>query len=343
MITLLLACSGIFFCLYLYVRFSYLIVPILQSTNYEVKLKVFNRDGYYKFEPGVYSNEQKSSSFSINADGFRGSTLKADMRAKYSVVALGESSTMGIEVDDSDTWPALLEAQLRAATRDVAVFNAGVGGINSTQMVNLYGKEIRDLKPKVIIYYAGRNDQALGTGLSRYPGTHSWPAGFANWFKQFLIFKKFQFRYFQYIVFGKQYVDLFPNVNPWQYIYERNLRQLIQYAKEDKACFIIAQQIMPFDKAIREDIVKQDFNRARRKISAEQLAWPDLFRQIDVYEAQVNIAKDTNIPFVALFSIEEKFNDGLFQPSDTVHLTKEGNAFIAVKLAESIPTLCRSN
>ena len=89
--------------------------------------------------------------------------------------------------------------------------------------------------------------------------------------------------------------------------------------------------------------MKQDFNRARRKISAEQLAWPDLFRQIDVYEAQVNIAKDTDIPFVALFSSAEKFNDGLFQPSDTIHLTKEGNAFIAAKLAEVMPTLCRAN
>lgn len=342
-ITLSMTCSSIFLCVFLYLRFSYLIVPIVQSTEYEVKLKISQREGYYKFEPGMYYNDSKSSAFSINADGFRGATRKADLHTKYSIVALGESSTMGIEVADPYTWPALLETQLNKLGRGFATLNAGVGGINSTQMLRLYEAEIRDLKPRAIIYYAGRNDQALGLALSRYPGNQNWPSGFTNWFKQYLIFKKFQFRYFQFRVFGKQYLDLLPNVNPWQRIYERNLSHLIQYAKEDKTCFIIMQQMMPYEKTIIDDILKQDFNSARKKISTEQVAWPDLFRQLDVYESQVKIAKATDTPFVTLYSDVEKFTDGLFQPSDTIHLTKEGNALIAEKLTNVIADMCKLN
>ena len=323
-----------------YLRYSYILVPFKAVADYELKLKIAEKDGYYKFEPGIYENTQMGSVFSINVDGFRGPIKKSDLKDKYSVVALGESSTMGIEVNDPHTWPELLGGMLQTKGLDAVVFNAGVGGINSSQMLNMYKYEVKDLNPKVIIYYAGRNDHGLGGGLTRYPGQEKWPGGFLNWFKQYLIFKKMEIRFFQYRILGKQYFDIFPWVNRWIPLYEDNLTQIIKLAKSSGTCFIIAQQIMPYDEILSGYLQKHDFEGARRVFSSDRANWPELFRQIDLYEAQVRVARDNQVPFVSLLGESGFYDHGLFFQNDTVHLSAKGNQFIASQLVGKIDRLC---
>ena len=324
----------------LYLRFSYLLNPIEQNVTYELKLKITRHEGYYKFEPGIYFNKPKGSTFLINADGFRGTVSKGDLKGKHSIVAMGESSTMGIEVDNLYTWPSLLQRRLEAKGFDSAVLNAGIGGINSTQMLSLYRSEIHFLKPEIIIYYAGRNDQALGAEMPRFPGTPRWPDGFSNWMKQYLVFKKFEMRFWQYKILGREYVDFLPSVNRWQSLYEANLINLIREAKANKTCFIIVLQLMPYDKKISEMVVNRQFELAKRSFKSEIDAWPDLFRQLDVYQSQTRVAAATGVPVIELFSEQTGDMSVLFQPGDTIHLTKEGNDFLAAHMSRSLERLC---
>jgi lysophospholipase L1-like esterase len=326
--------------IFAYLRFSYLLVPFKDGVTYELKLRVLQRDGYYKFEPGSYENGQMGSTFTINSDGFRGTTKKSDLTERYSIIALGESSTMGIEVDDDYTWPAILDRLLVARNIDSVVFNAGVGGINSSQMRQMYLQEIKPLKPKVVIYYGGRNDHGLGGGLTRFPGPDKWSGGFVNWLRQFVVYKKAELRYLQYRVFGREYLDFLPSINRWIPTYERNLEQLIQYAKADRTCFVIAQQVMPFDKVLAKYLQNNQFEEARKHFFTERSAWPELFRQLDLYESQLKIARANNIPTVNFFTETGFIADDLFIPNDTVHLSEAGNRFIASQLANEIFSVC---
>ena len=338
-ILLSLTCIGCLVLFTLYLRFSYLIVPFHQTVNYEIKLKVAPREGYYKFEPGVYQNPSMSTSFTINSDGFRGVIQKSDLQNGLSIVALGESSTMGIEVNDGDTWPALLQDQLALGGLPSNILNTGVGGINSTQMLSLYKKEIADIKPSIIVYYAGRNDHGLGVGFSRFPGFAAWPNGFWNWVKNYLVFKKTEFRFIQYKLFGKELIDVLPKINQWLPIYGTHLAKLIELTKSEGTCFIIAQQLMPFEPKTVAYLSQNKYDAARASVSIANPAWTELFRQIDLYELQSAIANKYQIPFLNLIEKSDFNNTKLFV--DTVHLTKEGNSFIASHLTEAVQKTCK--
>ena len=329
-------------CIFLsYLRFSYLIVPFKQVAAYEMKLKVSQQSGYFKFQPGTYDNAQMGIIYLINADGLRGITTKSDLKDAYSVIAFGESSTMGIEVEDDQTWPEQLSRRLVQKGLNSRVLNAGVGGINSLQMLNFYQTELSELKPKVVIYYAGRNDHGLGSGLTRFPGAAAWPQGFWHWFKQYFVFTKAQISFYQYKLFGAQYLDFFSNVNPWLVKYKANLSKLIEQTKYDKTCFVIAQQMMPFEKKTIAYLKDQKYDQARASISLQDASWPELFRQVALFEAQAELAAKYRVPVVELLSAPNFLSEGLFV--DTVHLTAKGNEFIASHLAQELPDLCASS
>ena len=330
---------GFCVCIFLsYLRFSYVIVPFKQVAAYEMKLKVWQQSGYFKFQPGTYDNPQMGVVYLINAEGFRGVTTKSDLKDAYSIIAFGESSTMGIEVADDQTWPEQLNRRLVQNGLNNRVLNAGVGGINSLQMLSLYQTELSELKPKVVIYYAGRNDHGLGSGLTRFPGTAAWPQGFWHWFKQYLIFTKAKMSFYQYKLFGTQYLDFFPGVNPWVSHYKANLSKLIEQAKRDKTCFVIAQQMMPFEKKTIAYLKEQKYDQARASISVQDALWPELFRQVALFEAQAELAAKYQVPMVKLLSAPDFVSEGLFV--DTVHLTAKGNQFIASHLAKELPVVC---
>jgi lysophospholipase L1-like esterase len=323
-----------------YLRFAYLIVPFKQGATYEIRLKAAPQDGYFKFQPGTYENVEKGVAYTINEDGFRGATKKSDLKTGYSIIALGESSTMGIEVVDGQTWPEHLHQGLLQKNLDNQILNAGVGGIISTQTLNLYQNELRDLKPNILIYYGGRNDHGLGGGHTRFPGPTAWSQGFWHWFKQYLVFKKAEIRFYQYQLFGKQYVDIFPSINQWLPQYTSNLKKLIEQTLEDKTCFVIAQQLMPFEQPTRRYIQEHQFDLARASISPSNVAWPELFRQVDIYEAQFALSAKYRVPLIELLSAPSFSPEGLF--FDVVHLTAAGNKFIASQIAEALPQLCPS-
>ena len=294
---------GVFF------RISYLVIPFEKAPNYSLPIAQF--DGYYKFRPGTY--KRGNITYSIGPHGFRGEECKPE------IIALGESSTMGLEVDDSHTWPALL-----ARIRGVRVLNAGISGANSQNHVALLNAE--KLSAPVLIYYAGRNDHGIGYNINRYPGPERWPAGFWNFVKVWLILKKAECRFLQVKLFGHEVHNPFPSVNPWESLYEQNLRKI--------PTSLIVQQLWAFQKKTVELLDKGDYDGAKRTIAWSDPRWPEAVRQIDLYRIQESVARERRIPYIhTLDGIEPRFF------VDNLHLTADGNAYLANRINAALESL----
>ena len=97
-----------------------------------------------------------------NSLGFRGSELAVKKRPGcVRIVCMGESTTYCTGIaDDCETYPARLEAHLRAQqpNRDIEVVNAGVGGYTSIENLLRFHFHVAPLAPDLVIYYYTHND-----------------------------------------------------------------------------------------------------------------------------------------------------------------------------------------
>jgi len=86
--------------------------------------------------------------------------------APAQVVALGASQTYGKGVERSQSYPAQLEAMLRAKGMNVRVENAGINGDTTGGMLGRLGSAAPS-GTKVVILQPGGNDARKGSGADR--------------------------------------------------------------------------------------------------------------------------------------------------------------------------------
>lgn len=81
-------------------------------------------------------------------------------KKKLVIFCFGDSFTYGIGAGFSQSYPAQLERILNKTNngRQVKVFNFGVPGYNSSQILQIFKKEIAKLKPDIVILLCGAND-----------------------------------------------------------------------------------------------------------------------------------------------------------------------------------------
>lgn len=78
------------------------------------------------------------------------------------IVAMGDSLTAGLGVDESEAYPALLQKKLAAGGHYFTVVNAGVSGETSSGALSRIDWVISALKPDLIILETGANDGLRG-------------------------------------------------------------------------------------------------------------------------------------------------------------------------------------
>jgi lysophospholipase L1-like esterase len=71
----------------------------------------------------------------INSHGFRGPEVALAAPGRTRIVALGDSVTFGNDLAYAETWPAVLERELRATGLAVDVLDLGLGGYDTAQEV----------------------------------------------------------------------------------------------------------------------------------------------------------------------------------------------------------------
>ncbi len=108
-----------------------------------------------------------------NSEGFRGEELSPKRDTTLRIVCLGDWLTFGEGVENSETYPALLEAALRRRhpKRDIQVVNAGIPQYGSQEELAYLKTFAARLEPDVVIaqFYAGDDfEQARASARDRY-------------------------------------------------------------------------------------------------------------------------------------------------------------------------------
>lgn len=155
---------------------------------------IYRRHHYtlYELTPGYRSADGLTQH---NSWGFRGpefAIVKPSGRTR--VVCMGESTTYCTGIPrDGDTYPARLEASLRAMLpmADIEVLNAGVGGYTSAENLLRFVFKVQPLAPDVVVFYYTHNDvhpRRLPT-LSRDYAEYSkpWRASLADYLPSSLL------------------------------------------------------------------------------------------------------------------------------------------------------------
>lgn len=96
----------------------------------------------------------------VNADGFAGADLKAEHRALFRIVAVGDSCTYG-DGNETHTYPAMMQQRLDTRSRperEYEVVNAGISGLNSGLALRRLKSKVLPLEPDVVTIYLGWND-----------------------------------------------------------------------------------------------------------------------------------------------------------------------------------------
>lgn len=100
-------------------------------------------------------------SFTVNTyDGFRSSPVSPN-KDKLRIMAIGDSCTFGLGVNDNKTWPAQFEALLRREGFSAEVINAGIPGYTAFQGKRLLEKKGLNMKPDIVIACFGFNDSDI--------------------------------------------------------------------------------------------------------------------------------------------------------------------------------------
>lgn len=71
----------------------------------------------------------------VNSHGFRGPERAPEAPGRTRLIALGDSVTFGNDLAYAETWPAVLELELRALDPGVDVLDLGLGGYDTAQEV----------------------------------------------------------------------------------------------------------------------------------------------------------------------------------------------------------------
>lgn len=114
---------------------------------------------------------------SINSLGLRGMELGARPAGGLRVMFLGDSVAAGFEVNDDQTFAALVEKPLsKAAGSPVQTINAGVRGYGTDQAYLYFRDHGQKLQPDLVVFLASNNDAEDNTTLHRARRPYSKPA-----------------------------------------------------------------------------------------------------------------------------------------------------------------------
>jgi lysophospholipase L1-like esterase len=101
-------------------------------------------------------------SFAVTTHGGLRSPPLSPVKRGPRLLALGDSTTFGVGVEDRETWPAVLERRLRDEGIPAEVINAGVPGYTAYQGKVFLERRGVALRPDIVVCCFGFNDADRG-------------------------------------------------------------------------------------------------------------------------------------------------------------------------------------
>ena len=242
------------------------------------------------------------------------------------IVCLGDSCTFGLGVEDvPNTYPRKLESYLRdLCPGTVRVFNRGVPGYSSYQMLRFFEIYLTHRPIDVVTVYAGLNDEQerhggvmdkdwlKSAGLARQGIRKGWKRqSRALWRLRSALRVSRAFHLMESALFQVRYGDARFSPRVTKEDYGRNLTRLAYLARQNGARLVL---IMP---PVRHD-------------------WqPDVHRQY--MSVLRSVATEEGIPLVDAEPLFKSSGEDLF--TDSVHPDDAGHRLIARALADTVADL----
>jgi lysophospholipase L1-like esterase len=154
---------------------------LMQNAPDMQKIQVFDQNRLWVLTPNIRDfhvktqyvgskTESLSRAFTVstNSLGLRGGPLMPKDKV-VRILAVGDSTTFGLGVNNDETWPAQLEAKLNAGAGgpEYEVVNCGVVGYTAYQCLMSLRLVGFGLRPNLIIVTAGNNDWAEWARVSQ--------------------------------------------------------------------------------------------------------------------------------------------------------------------------------
>lgn len=280
----------------------------------------------------------------INNFGFRGKDFKQKKDEHVvRIITLGASSTFGYHDRDNETYPYYLEQILNKmlsyrrcdSVYSFEVINFGIPHLNSYNIYSLFMMEGLDLDPDIVTFYEGIND----TRLIRRK--------FSERVLLALSEKLMFFRYLEQVLY--YYFESFSPSDVKHHMKGRrefflnNVSHIADECKKRDILFIALSQQAQSNYIPYQKMNTFTFDQERSLIQEEKLSSGD---RLSLYELQFLIhadimdglrkwVKTDDILFVDMIKeMDENRKRGCLV--SWVHLSPEGNRFIAKKLSEKI-------
>lgn len=286
---------------------------------------------------------------SINRLGFRGEEISREKsEGTFRILALGGSTTYGVEVHNDETWPAILQAELncdRFSSFDrVEVVNAGVCGYLSDHHLFRLRRELLELRPDMIIVMSGLNDIAsvlapspvsearrknnvLAAETSDVIVLRRWLSSHSAFFNLFEGAIEKAVASIQRLISGEEGLRL--ELEESLTIYESNLDEMIRLCRENHVSFVLVGYPWIFDFRFgppdnyadlvrRYDLKRGDFD----------ILWEGAKRLKDINAGYGDRDGARHLDVQKVFDqVRDRYS--LYVPGDYIHPNKQGNFVIA--------------
>lgn len=93
-----------------------------------------------------------------NSRGLRGAKDFPLQHTNYRILALGDSFTYGLRLEESGTWPAQVEKILGKNFPSLEILNGGRPGTNTRQQLRLFKKNLSEYNPNLVVVAFLLND-----------------------------------------------------------------------------------------------------------------------------------------------------------------------------------------
>lgn len=260
---------------------------------------------------------------SINSKGFRGPEFAPKTGDNiFRILALGDSSTFGWDIDFNNTYAQKLERMVSPVfyPKKVEVINLGVPGYDLSQMLMLLKLKGLKYQPGLVLVPSSMNDrfnqQALSRDLEAKNKTlrHVRLVNIASHFALFHLYTYIkQYWTVNLPIGGKNgHTTISLDMGEALEKYRRNLREIIVLAHKNqiKLLFIIIP--------IQEQLTREG---------------PYLLQ--DYQEAMRNLGKQERIPVIDLIpAFRREQARVLFLPDDPIHPSEAGHHLIADEIAQ---------
>ena len=109
---------------------------------------------------GSVSTLEYTTTVNINSIGTRGPELEPKRQDELRLLAMGDSFTLGVQVEDSETFSAIMARDLSdRLDRPVSILNAGVDGFGTIQAAILAGRlgNATDIDGLILTFFTGND------------------------------------------------------------------------------------------------------------------------------------------------------------------------------------------